>query len=466
MLRERDQVDTTITVALLGCGTVGTEVVRLLSEHRRDLTARAGADIELIGIAVRDLAAERDPVIDRSLLTTDAEALIDRAQVVIELIGGLEPAGTLVRRALARGATVITGNKALIAADGPALQAQAAASGADLYFEAAVAGAVPVVYGLRESLTGDRITRVMGIVNGTTNFILDQMTRTGASFAEALRIAQDKGFAEADPTADVDGHDAAAKAAIMASLAFHTRVPQHEVPTEGIRDITAQDIAAAAANNGVIKLVAIAERVIPSRQVVRVLDSDPEVAREVQAQRHSAVCEEHDECAGKEHISVRVHPAIIPADDPLAAVHDAFNAVVIEGEAAGRLMFYGQGAGGAPTASAVLSDVVAAVGHKAHGGNAPRELAYAQLPVMAAGRVETHALIRMQLCDDLGALAQVASVFGQCGVSIQSVYQDFHAELTVLTHQAPWDNICRAVEQLEQIAVVDRVTSVIRREGR
>lgn len=426
-------MDTTIKVALLGCGTVGTEVVRLLSTHRRDLTARAGANIELIGIAVRDAGAERDPVIDRALLTTDAEALIDRAEVVIELIGGLNPAGDLVRRALGRGATVITGNKALIAADGPALQALAAASGADLYFEAAVAGAVPVVYGLRESLTGDRITRVMGIVNGTTNYILDQMTRTGASFEQALATAQRLGFAEADPTADIEGHDAAAKAAIMASLAFHTRVPQSEVPTEGISHITAEDIAAAEAAGGVIKLLAIAERLT-----------------------------EED----GEHISVRVHPAIIPADDPLAAVHDAFNAVVIEGEAAGRLMFYGQGAGGAPTASAVLSDLVAAVGHKAHGGNAPGELAYAHLPVMDAARVHTHALIRMQLSDHAGALAKVAGVFGDAGVSIQSVSQNFHAELTVLTHQAPWDSICGAVARLEQESVVDRVTSVIRREGR
>ncbi|HLT84654.1 MAG TPA: homoserine dehydrogenase, partial [Phototrophicaceae bacterium] len=295
-----------LRVAVLGCGTVGTEVVRLLQEQDGDLTARTGARLELVGIAVRDTTTPRDPVVDPRLLTTDAAALVRSADLVVELMGGLEPARTLVLDAIEAGASVVTANKALLAAHGPELYEAADARGVDLYFEAAVAGAVPVVRGVRESFAGDRVNKVLGVVNGTTNFILDEMTSRGVGFGEALADAQALGYAEADPTADIDGHDAAAKIAILASLAFHTRVSIDDVPVEGIRYVTADDVEAANRGNHVIKLLAVADR------------------------RPTA--------DGGEGIAVRVHPALLPTDHPLAAVHGAFNAVVVDTEAAGRLM--------------------------------------------------------------------------------------------------------------------------------
>ena len=328
-----------LTVGILGAGTVGSQVIRILESSSADFAQRSGAGLSIGAVLVRDPAAPRDVEIDPALLTTDPAAAIDGMDLVVELIGGIEPARTLVLRALRQGTSVVTGNKALLAAHGPELYEAAAASGADLYYEAAVAGAVPVVYGLRESLAGDRITKVMGIVNGTTNFILDAMDSQGLGYADALAEAQRLGYAEADPTADVEGLDAAAKCSILASLAFHTRVGIDDVEVEGITRVTSEDMAQARREGRVIKLLAIAER--------RTGDD------------------------GHEGVSMRVHPAQIPADHPLASVDGAFNAIVVEGEAAGRLMFYGQGAGGAPTASAVLSDVVAAAHHRAYGGHAP-----------------------------------------------------------------------------------------------
>jgi homoserine dehydrogenase len=428
--------DGVVRVALLGCGTVGSQVVRLLREHGADWTARSGAKLELVGIAVRDTAAERDPWVPRELLTDDAEGLVTRADVVVELIGGIEPARTLVLRALTSGATVVTGNKALLAAHGPELHAAAEAGDADLYYEAAVAGAIPVVYGLRESLAGDKITAVLGIVNGTTNFILDEMATRGLTFDEALAQAQELGYAEADPTADVDGHDAAAKAAILASLAFHTRVSIDDVPVTGIRAITAEDMAEARESGHVIKLLAVARRTVAD---------------------------------GTEGISVRVHPALLPAAHPLAAVHGAFNAVVVEAESAGRLMFYGQGAGGAPTASAVLSDVVAAASHKVHGGHAPRESTYAELPLHGPVTTAARSQIKLRLADRPGTLAAVAGVFGEEGVSIDSVRQqradDGVASITIVSDVATEAALDRTVARLADEPSVHEVISVTRVEG-
>lgn len=425
-----------VRVALLGCGTVGTEVVRLLTTSSEDFAARVGAPLELVGIAVRDIDAPRDPVVPRDLLTTDAAGLATRADLVVELIGGVEPARTLVLAALGAGASVITGNKALLAAHGPELHAAAERSGADLYYEAAVAGAVPVVYGLRESLAGDKVTAVLGIVNGTTNFILDEMATRGMSFDDALARAQELGYAEADPTADVDGHDAAAKAAILASLAFHTRVGIDDVPVTGIRDVTAEDMAEARADGYVIKLLAVARRV-----------SDD----------------------GTRGIAVRVHPALLPETHPLAAVRGAFNAVVVEAEAAGRLMFYGQGAGGAPTASAVLSDVVAAASHKVHGGNAPRESVYAQLPLLGPEAVPARAQVQLVLSDRPGTLAAVAGVYGRHGVSIESVRQvraaDGRSHITIVSHEATEAALEATVADLAVEDRVHEVVSVMRVEG-
>ncbi|WP_371174374.1 homoserine dehydrogenase [Buchananella felis] len=421
-----------VTIAVLGCGTVGTQVVRLLQERGSDLAARAGAPLRVNAIAVRNLETKREGFIDRALLTTDAHAAATGADVVVELIGGIEPARTLVLAALESGATVVTGNKALLAAHGPELYEAAARTGSDLYYEAAVAGAVPVVYAIRESLAGDRIAKILGIVNGTTNYILDEMATKGLSFEDALSTAQELGYAEADPTADVDGHDAAAKAAILSSLAFHTRVSGADVPVQGIRNITAADIAQAKADGYVIKLLAAAERV-------------------------------------GDHYDVRVEPRLVPVGHPLASVDGAFNAVVIEAEAAGRLMFYGRGAGGAPTASAVLGDVVAAASHKVHGGNAPAELAYAELTKLPVAQVRAAVAISLELADKPGQLAAVAAKFADHGISIERVQQraaEDSSEFTTLnitTHAAPRQALDAALADLA--GVVERVKSVLTVEG-
>ncbi|AZN29916.1 homoserine dehydrogenase [Flaviflexus salsibiostraticola] len=420
-----------VKIALLGCGTVGTAVATMLQEQNGDFAERAGDTLELIGIAVRDLDAPRDPAIDRSLLTDDVDGLMAGADIVIELIGGIEPARTHVLNAIRGGATVVTGNKALLAAHGPEIYEAAAEADVDVYYEAAVAGAVPVVYGLRESLAGDRVESVLGIVNGTTNFILDEMETAGLSFDEALKKAQDLGFAEADPTADVDGHDAAAKIAILASLAFHTRVSIEDVPTTGIRAITAEDIAAAKRDGYAIKLLAIARR----------------------------------RDAG---IELSVEPTLVPHDHPLAAVRGSFNSVVIEASGAGRLMFYGRGAGGAPTASAVLSDVVAGASHRVHGGRAPRELTYADLPILA--REDSIASYRIDFAveDRTGVLTRLSGAFADSGVSIAAVRQmqeEGGARLTVTTHEARTADVDAALAAITSADYVKEVLQVMRVEG-
>ena len=428
-----------LRVALLGCGVVGTEVARLLVTQADELAARIGEPLELAGIAVRDLATTRDAVIDPALLTTDAEGLVDRADVVIEVMGGIEPARALLLRAIAAGAAVVTANKALLGEDGPTLYAAADAAGTDLYFEAAVAGAIPLVRPVRESLAGDRITRMLGIVNGTTNYVLDQMTTTGMGLAEAVGQAQQLGYAEADPTADVEGFDAAAKAAILASLAFHTRVSVDDVHREGISAVTADDVAWAHRTGHVLKLLAVAER-LP---------------------------DEH----GTDGVVVRVHPALVPVDHPLAGVHGAFNAVFVEAEAAGELMFYGRGAGGAPTASAVLGDVVTVARHRVLGGKGPIESRYADLPVHAVGAARTRYQVHLRVADRPGVLASVATVFAGHGVSLQGVRQSGGsdngrtAELLVITHGAREADLAATVADLRVLDVVEDVLSVLRVEG-
>ena len=429
----------TVKIALLGAGTVGSQVYRLLEEQSGDLDARAGARLEVSAVVVRNPEARRDQEIPRDLLTTDADAAIDGADIVIELIGGIEPPYEYVSKALRAGKTVVTGNKALLAAHGPELYELAAQNHGSLYYEAAVAGAVPVVYGLRESLVGDRITTVLGIVNGTTNFILDAMTDQGMSYQEALKKAQDLGFAEADPSTDVDGLDAAAKCAILASLAFHTRVSIDDVQVEGITGITESDIEQAAESGQTIKLLAIADR--------------------------------GKSQGGHEAISVNVHPTLVPNAHPLASVHGAFNAIVVEGESAGQLMFYGQGAGGAPTATAVLSDVVAAAHHIAHGGNAPHELVYANLPILPSEDVSTKYVIRLAVQDRVGVLSEVTRLFADQGVSIQAVQQGDQPDdlpgvvLLITTHAAPEGALQAVVKELEESPDVVRVESTLRALG-
>ena len=430
-----------LRVALLGCGVVGTEVARLLTLHADELAARSGTRLEIVGVAVRRLGRDRSSTgVDPTLFTTDAADLVTRADLVIEVIGGIEPARSLILQAMQHGASVVTANKALLAQDSPALFAAAAEHGVDLYFEAAVAGAIPLVRPVRESLAGDRVQRVLGIVNGTTNYVLDQMDRTGAGFTEAVEQAQALGYAEADPTADIEGFDAAAKAAILASLAFHTRVAAADVYREGITEVTAADIAAARDMDCVVKLLAI--------------------------------CERTTSVAG-EGVTVRVHPAMIPRSHPLANVREAFNAVFIEAEAAGELMFYGRGAGGEPTASAVLGDVVAVARHRVAGGLGPGESAYARLPLLPMGQTVTRYHVSLDVADRPGVLAQVAQVFAAHEVSIETVRQKLQpgadggarAQLVVVTHRASDAALSATVDALAALDVVRAVASVLRVEG-
>jgi homoserine dehydrogenase len=428
-----------LRVALLGCGVVGSAVARMLVTHADDLAARAGAPLELVGVAVRRPQRPRPDVpVDPALFTDDAEGLVTRADLVIEVIGGIDPARGLILRAMEHGASVVSANKALLAEDGPTLYAKAAECGVDLYYEAAVAGAIPILRPIRESLTGDHVRRVIGIVNGTTNFVLDKMDVSGAGFAETVEQAQALGYAEADPTADIEGYDAAAKAAILASLAFHTRVASGDVHREGITEVTAADIRAAADMDAVVKLLAICERV----------ESD-----------------------GVDAVSVRVHPAMIPRSHPLASVREAFNAVFVEADAAGELMFYGRGAGGEPTASAVLGDVVAVARHQVAGGRGPGESAYADLPIVDMGRAVTRYHLSLDVADRPGVLAQVAAAFAEHGVSIEAVRQqaapeeDGRARLIVVTHRAPDAALSATVDSLAALDAVDDVAAVMRVEG-
>ncbi|MFM7598687.1 MAG: homoserine dehydrogenase [Actinomycetota bacterium] len=422
-----------ITVALLGGGTVGAQVARLIVEQSDDLEARIGAPLELVGVAVRDASRSREGV-PANLITDDAEALVERgSNIVVEVMGGIEPARTLILQAMSAGSSVVTANKALLAADGATLYAAAEANGVDLYFEASVAGAIPLLRPLRESLAGDRIVKVLGIVNGTTNFILSKMDEEGADYADVLAEAQRLGYAETDPTADVGGLDAAAKAAILAELAFHTRVTFDDVTCEGITGVTSADVAAARDMGFVIKLLAVAERTGDGRGVI-----------------------------------VRVHPTMVPRDHPLASVRDAFNAVFVEAESAGEMMFYGRGAGGAPTASAVLGDVVAVARNLRSGGRGPGELTYAALDVRSIDEARTRYYVNLDVADRPGVLAAIAQAFADNGVSIQVVRQDGHGDdagLIVRTHLATEGSLRRTVDNLRTLDAVKSVVGVMRVEG-
>jgi homoserine dehydrogenase len=421
----------TLRVGMLGCGVVGGEVARLIVANQKDLTARSGAKLDLVKIGVRNLARSN---VAKELLTTDLESIVKDKNIdlIIEVIGGIEPARTLILEAFTNGKSVVTANKALLAKHGAELFAAADKSGVDLYYEAAVAGAIPILRPLRESLVGDHVQRVMGIVNGTTNFILTKMDESGAAFADALAEAQALGFAEADPTADVEGFDAAAKAAILAGLAFHSRVTDSDVYREGITKITDADVAVAKSLDLVVKLLAIAE-----------LTNE-----------------------GK--ISVRVHPTLISRSHPLASVREAFNAVFVESESAGAMMFYGRGAGGAPTASAILGDLVAVARHRVSGGLGPRESDYADLAIAPMGSTKTRYLIRLDVADRPGVLAAVAQTFSKHDVSIQTVRQTGrgdNAELIVMTHKATDSALAGTVSDLSSLDAVKDIASVIRVEG-
>jgi homoserine dehydrogenase len=422
-----------IGLGLLGCGTVGSEVARLLSRDHADLSARSGATLELVKVGVKDASKDRSSI-DKSLLTTDLSSIVTdpSVSIVIEVMGGIEPARSLILQALHAKKSVVTANKALLATHGAEIFAAARANGVDLYYEAAVGGAIPILRPLRESIVGDSVTRVMGIVNGTTNYILTKMDEEGAEYETVLKEAQRLGFAEADPTADIEGHDAAAKIAILASLAFHTQVTIDDVHVEGISKLSKRDIEIAKAIDHVIKLLAIAE-----------------------------VTED-----GK--VSARVHPTLVPRHHPLASVRNAFNAVFVEAKSAGELMFYGRGAGGAPTASAILGDLVAISRHISFGGVGSRESDYADLPIASIDQVKTRYLIRLDVADRPGVLASVAQTFATHRVSIQTVRQSGRgadAELVIMTHSATDKDLASTVKDLAGLEHVEKVESVLRVEG-
>ena len=431
-----------VGVAVLGLGNVGSQVVRIIEDSAADLAARIGAPLELRGIGVRRVAPDRGVPID--LLTSDVDALVSRddIDIVVELMGPVEPAHKAILGALEGGKSVVTANKALLARSTGELAQAAERAHVDLYFEAAVAGAIPVIRPLTQSLAGDTVLRVAGIVNGTTNYILSEMDSTGEDYKAALADASALGYAEADPTADVEGYDAAAKAAILASIAFHTRVSADDVDREGITKVTPADFASARALGRTIKLLSICERITTDE--------------------------------GRERISARVYPALVPLTHPLAAVNGAFNAVVVEAEAAGRLMFYGQGAGGTPTASAVMGDVVMAARNRVQGGRGPRESKYAQLPISPMGMITTRYYVSMNVADRPGVLATVAAEFAMREVSIAEVRQEgvvdenghrVGARIVVVTHEATDAALSDTVAALAGLDVVQNVASVLRLEG-
>jgi homoserine dehydrogenase len=420
-----------LTVALLGGGTVGSEVARLITENAHDLAERVGVPVILTAVAVRDAGRSR-PGIPVDVITDDATAVAaSGVDIVVELMGGIEPARALILSAMAAGSSVVTANKALLAADGATLYEAAERNGVDLYFEAAVAGAIPLLRPLRESLAGDRVTRVLGIVNGTTNYMLTKMDEEHVEYDDVLAEAAELGYLESDPSLDIDGHDAAAKAAILAELAFHTRVTLDDVYCEGISQVTSDDIRAAQQMGFVIKLLAVAERT-------------------------------------DEGVIVRVHPTMLPRSHPLAAVRGAFNAVFVEAEAAGEVMFYGRGAGGAPTASAVMGDVVTAARNRVTGGLGPGESTYSNLRVLPVGKAQTRYYVNLAVADRPGVLASIASAFSDNGVSIQVVRQDGHGDeagLIVRTHRASDEALRATVDHLAQLDTVKRVLGVMRVEG-
>ncbi len=419
-----------VRVGLLGCGNVGAALVELIRTRGDDIAARTGLALEVARVAVRSTTKERSAALPEGVLTHDAAGVVtDPAiDVVVEVIGGIEPARELTLDAIKAGKPVITANKELLANAGAELFAAADHAGVDLLFEAAVAGGIPVIRPLRESLAGERIDRVMGIVNGTTNYILTRMTEAGASYADALSEAQSLGYAERDPTADVEGYDAAAKAAIIASIAFGVRVVAGDVTNEGIAHITRADIDYAAKMGYVIKLLAIAEQ----RDVAEV--------------------------------GVRVHPAMVPAEHPLASVRESFNAVFVEGAAVGDLMFYGRGAGGFPTASAVLGDLIDAAVNRARGSHASIGV-LGKARIRPIDEVETAYYLNIDVFDRPGVLAAVAGVFGAHGVSIRSMEQEGlgdEARLVFITHIAREAAMQATVRDLHHLDAVDRITSVLR----
>ena len=423
-----------VRLGVLGHGVVGSAFVALVSQQSDNILARSGVRLEVAQVCIRD-TKKKHTLPKGAVLVSDPHALVQSSEVdvVVELMGGIDPASELIFAALKANKPVITANKALLARHGAELFGAADDASTDLLFEAAVCGGIPLVRPLRESLRGEPIIRVMGIVNGTTNFILSKMYNDGAAYETVLKEAQDLGYAESDPTADVEGFDSAAKAAILAGLAFHTNVTAEDVYREGMTKVTADDIAAAKSLGYVIKLLAIAELTDDEKGII-----------------------------------VRVHPSMIPVTHPLASVRDAFNAVFVEAHSAGEVMFYGRGAGGAPTASSVVGDVVAAARNRLSGSLGPAQSIYADLELRPIGEAKTSYYLNLKVADESGVLAAISNEFAKHDVSIQAVRQDGEgdaASLIIRTHQAPESRLRATVEALENMKAVREVLGVMRVEG-
>ena len=425
--------DRLVRIGVLGCGNVGAAFVQLVERQADTVAARAGVRLSVTRVAVRNMSAERTVDLADGVLTRDAHGIVTDPDIdlIVEVIGGIEPARELITAALAHGKPVVTANKELLANVGAELFARADECGVDLLFEAAVAGGIPIIRPLRESLAGEKISRVMGIVNGTTNYILTQMTEEGSSFGDALSEAQRLGYAERDPTADIEGYDAAAKAAIIASIAFGARVVAGDVYREGITRVTDDDIAAAHELGYVVKLLAVAEE------------------RDGQ-------------------IGVRVHPAMVPLAHPLATVRGSFNAVFIEGESVGELMLLGRGAGGGPTASAVLGDLIDAAKNLRSGSRGATLGVLHRVPIRPIDETASQFYISLDAADQPGVLAAIAGVFGKHEVSIQSMQQKgqgVEARLIFVTHLAREAAMSATIHDVRELDVVQRVGSVLRVVG-
>jgi homoserine dehydrogenase len=426
-------VERVIRIGLLGCGTVGGGVVTILDRESANIAARTGARLQVVRVAVRDVERDRGLPLPPEAFTSDPTEVVeaDDIDIVVEVMGGRDPAGKLLRRALELGKPVVTANKELVAHEGPELYQAAAAAGVDFMYEAAVAGAIPIIRPLKESLAGDRIRRVVGILNGTTNYILTRMTEEGADYAEVLADAQALGYAEADPTADVGGHDAAAKTAILASLAFDTAVHGDDVFREGIERVTATDIAVAERLGYVIKLLGIASEI-------------------------------------GDGVAVRVHPTFLPKTHPLAAVRESFNAIYVEADAAGELMFYGRGAGREPTGSAIVGDIVDVARNLIQTARGPVESQHRNKPIHSVEELVTQYYVLLDVEDEPGVLAAVAQVFGRHKVSIAQVWQEGdadHAQLVLITHRAREADLRATVEELARTLGVRSVANVLRVES-
>jgi len=430
-MAQAPQSPSVVRIGLLGCGNVGAALVQLVERQADVIEARTGVRLQISRVAVRNVSRDREVNLPEGVLTRDAQAVVNdpTVDVIVEVMGGIEPARELIATALSHGKPVITANKELLANVGHELWAQSDAAGVDLLFEAAVAGGIPLIRALRESLRGEPVTRVMGIVNGTTNFILTKMTDEGADYSAALSEAQRLGFAERDPTADVEGFDAGAKAAIIASIAFGARVVAGDVYHEGISGVTAADIAIARRLGYVVKLLAIAEKINDTGT-----------------------------------IAVRVHPAMVPSEHPLASVRDSYNAVFVEGDAVGQLMFYGRGAGGFPTASAVLGDVIDAAVNlqkKTFGTIGSFE----RVPVMPIDETSSQYLIGLDVEDKPGVLHAITGVFANHGVSIRAAEQEGmgdDARLVFITHRAREADVQACVSEFRKSPAVRRASGLIR----